>query len=161
MSIRPAIVVPIGFGVAAISLGFLYLYVEGLVGNRVQYQSWIPWFIGISLALVAGWRGMATSPPHARRVIIRSLVLTLLLGPVPYGPEGTVIPAFLAMIFPPLVMVLIAPVGPALTFIAMVGVLGGFESIAYAARKPSLPLHPARQSGLPISGACGEPPSES
>lgn len=135
MRFKPVIVVPVGLSVAALSLTLLYQHVDTIVRNRLEYQSWIPWFIGVVLALTLGWRPMARSASWVARLIVRSLVLTLLLAPIPYGPEGTLVPALLAMIFPPLIMLFLCPVGPLLTFVALLGIVASFESVVSARRR--------------------------
>jgi hypothetical protein len=129
MRLRPAISIPIGLIGAAVSLYLLYLHVADFFGDRLQYQSWIPWFVGVTLALTVGWRPMARSDSLAWKLIVRSRVFTLLLAPIPYGPEGTLVPAFLAMVFPPLVMLVLFPIGPLLTFVCVLAIAASWESI--------------------------------
>ena len=134
MLLKPVIAVPIGLSATVIALAFLYLHVESLIRNRLEYQSWIPWFIGLVLAFGVGLWPVSRLSSQWSRLVVRSLVFTLFLAPIPYGPEGSLLPALLAMIFPPLVMLFLAPVGPALTFVAMLGLCGSYESLAGAAR---------------------------
>lgn len=148
MHLRPSIVVvPTGLGVAGISLASMYLHVESLVSHRLQYQSWVPWFIGIVLALALGWRPMVARRSWVARSIVRSLVLTLLLAPIPYGPEGTLVPAFLAMLFPPLIMLFYCPVGPLLTFFGVLGIVASYESLASEKGGTTEPGPPSNSHG--------------
>jgi hypothetical protein len=135
-------VVPIGLVGATTSLYLLYLHVESVLPNRLQYQSWIPWFIGVMLALTLGWRPMARSTSTPSRLIVRSLVFTLLLAPIPYGPEGTLVPAFLAMMFPPLIMPVVYPVGPLLTFVCVLAIAASWESMMSREQKNAEPVAP-------------------
>lgn len=162
MRMQPVIVVPPGLIGAASSLYLLYLRVESEVGNRLQYQSWVPWFIGVVLALTVGWRPMARSPSLPAKMIVRSLVFTLLLAPIPYGPEGTLLPAFMAMLFPPLVMLFAEPVGPLLTFVAVLGITASWESLASTKLRSAEPAAPPMGGPAPSpasSGVTEGPPS--
>lgn len=134
MRLKPVIVVPVGLSVTAVALAFLYLHIEGLIQNRMEYQSWIPFSIGLVLAIALGLWPVSRFCSQGSRWIVRSLLFTLFLAPIPYGPEGSLVPALFAMIFPPFVLLFLAPVGPALTFVAMLGLFGSYESIARAAR---------------------------
>ena len=134
MRLKPVIVVPVGLSVTVIALAFLYLHIDGLVQNRLEYQSWIPFSIGLVLAPALGLWPVSRFCSPKSRWIVRSVVFTLCLAPIPYGPEGSLVPAFLAMIFPPLVMLFLAPVGPALTFVAMLGLFGSYEAVACTGR---------------------------
>lgn len=103
--------------VAAFSGGGLILYVYIMVSERLEYQYWIPFAIGGLLtgaALLWPIRRLQ-SPP--RRHLANSLTCMLLLGPVPWGPEGTLVPALVAGLFPPLVLLILFPMGPILTFL--------------------------------------------
>ena len=164
MRLKPVIVVPIGLSVTAIAAAFLYLHLESIVRNRMEYQSWVPWSIGLVVALAVGLWPVSRLRSFRSRLIVRSLVLTLCLAPIPYGPEGTLVPAFLAMIFPPLIMLFLFPVAPLLTFLAVLGMVASYESIASAARRNAEPCAapnggPATQLGN--SGVTEGPPSVS
>ena len=164
MRLKPAIVVPLGLSAAVVALAFLYLHVESIIRNRLEYQSWIPWFIGLVLALGVGLWPVSRLSSQWSRLFVRSLVFTLFLAPIPYGPEGSLVPALLAMIFPPLVMLFLAPVGPALTFLAMLGLCGSYESLAGAARGTAelgAPPNGGPAERLGNSGVSGGPPSVS
>ena len=135
MRFKPIMVVPVGLSVTVIALAFLYLHIERVVRNRLEYQSWIPFFIGVVLALAVGLWPVSRIRSFRSRLIVRTLVFTLCLAPIPYGPEGTLVPALLAMIFPPLIMIFLFPIAPLLTFLAVLGVVASYESIANAARR--------------------------
>ena len=139
MRLKPIMVVPVGLSVTVIALAFLYLHVEGLVRNRLDYQSWIPWFIGLMLALGVGLWPASRIRSLRSRLIVRTLIFTLCLAPIPYGPEGILVPAILAMIFPPLIMLFLFPIAPLLTFLAVLGMVASYESIASAARRIAEP----------------------
>ena len=70
-----------------------------------------------------------------RRLIGRSIIFTLFLAPVPFRPEGSLVPALLALLYPPLFFVF--PYGPLLTFCAVFGLVAGTESIWLTRRTPS------------------------
>jgi hypothetical protein len=149
MRFKPVMVVPVGLSVTVIALAFLYLHIEGVVRNRLEYQSWIPCFIGVVLALAVGLWPVSRIRSLRSRLIVRTLVFTLCLAPIPYGPEGTLVPALLAMIFPPLIMIFLFPIAPLLTFLAVLGMVASYESIASAARRIA----------EPVSRANGHPPT--
>ena len=98
--------------VAAFSGAGLILYVYIMVSERLQYQYWIPFAIGgllTGVALLWPIRRLQSTP---RRHLANSLTCMLLLGPVPWGPEGTLVPALVAGLFPPLVLLILFPIGP-------------------------------------------------
>lgn len=143
MRFKPIMVVPIGLCLTVIALAFLYIHIEGVVRNRLEYQSWIPFFIGVVLALAVGLWPVSRIRSLRSRLIVRTLVFTLCLAPIPYGPEGTLVPALLAMVFPPLIMIFLFPIAPLLTFIAVLGIVASYESTANAAWK--IAEHDARR----------------
>jgi hypothetical protein len=170
MRLKPVIVVPVGLCVTVVSAVALYLHVESRIRGREEYHYWLPFLVGFVLALAVGLWPVARFCSQRSRAIVRSVVFTLFLAPIPYGPEGTFVPALLAMIFPPLVMLFLCPVGPLLTFFSVFGIFTSYESITSAAQgiaKPDavpnsppsqLPMPPENQTfdslRTPPSGGC-------
>lgn len=109
--------------VAGLSGGGLILYVYLMVAGREGYQYWAPFAIGGLLTVVALlWPARRLHSPTQRH-LASSLTCTLLLAPVPWGPEGTLVPALVAAVFPPLVLLLLFPIGPILTFLTCYSIL--------------------------------------
>jgi len=136
MHFKLVIVGLIGLLIAVISAIFLAFQVQGCILGREQYHSWIPFLIGMAIALAVGLWPVKFIHSLLLRVLIRSLVFTLFLAPVPFGPEGSLFPVLLALIFhPPLLYSF--PEGFILTFCAVLGVIINIESIRMAQRTPN------------------------
>lgn len=121
--------------VALISAFWLYTMISEEIGNRGEYQTVIPFLIGFALAVplviwpvrkvTAGWK----------RIIAQSIIFTLFLAPLPFGPEGTLMPLIVTLIFPPLIFLFIFPGRILLSFIACLGffsVVAGLQSLLFA-----------------------------
>jgi hypothetical protein len=111
-------------------------------GGRREYQTIVPFLIGLGIAIpvciwpirrfLGGWK----------RLLVRSAVCTLLLAPVPYGPEGTMLPLIVTLIFPPLVFLVLFPGRIALAFCFFVG----FFSVLSGSAALLFPAHSADRS---------------
>jgi hypothetical protein len=74
------------------------------------------------------------------------------------------VPAFLAMIFPPLIMLFFFPAGPLLTFLALLGIIASYESIVSERRRtaePGAPPNGGPATLLASSEVTDGPPSVS
>ena len=125
--------------VAGLSGGGLILYVYSMVAGRERYQYWTPFAIGGLLTLVALLWPVRRQDSPTRRHLASSLTCTLLLAPVPWGPEGTLVPALVAAIFPPLVLLLLFPIGPILTFVTCYSILARLSAVRGARARDSEP----------------------
>lgn len=123
--------------VALMSAFLLYTIVSEETRNRGEYQTVIPFLIGFALAVplviwpvrkvTAGWKRMAA----------RSIIFTLFLAPLPFGPEGTLMPLIVTLVFPPLIFLFIFPGRILLSFIACLGffsAVAGVQSLWFASR---------------------------
>lgn len=122
-----------------LSGGGLILYVYLMVAGRESYQYWTPFAMGGLLTAVALlWPDRR---PHSSNQghLASSLTCTLLLAPVPWGPEGTLVPALVAAILPPLVLLLLFPIGPILTFITCYSILARLSAARAASARDAEP----------------------
>jgi hypothetical protein len=115
--------------VALVSAFLLYTMISEETKNRGEYQTLIPFLIGLALAVplviwpvrrvAAGWK----------RMIARSIVLTLVLAPLPFGPEGTLMPLIVTLVFPPLIFLFMFPGRILLSFLFCLSVLSAVAGI--------------------------------
>ena len=96
-------------------LAALYLTVFDLVSGREEYNTPVPFVVGGVLALLLGIWPPSRFLSGWKKHIVRAVVLTACLAPLPFGPEGTLVPSGLGILFPPLL--LIFPQGVLLTFV--------------------------------------------
>ena len=136
---HPISIAAIGACIALISSAWLYMIVSDEIGgDRREYQTIVPFIIGFTVAVpIAIW-------PVRRwfigwkRLVARSVLFTLLLAPVPYGPEGTLLPLIVTLIFPPLVFIFLFPGRIALSFFSFLGffsVLDGIKGLVFPASR--------------------------
>lgn len=125
-------------GLVALVSGFLlYTMVSEETKNRGEYQTVIPFVIGFALAVplviwparrvAAGWK----------RMIARSIILTLFLAPLPFGPEGTLMPLIVTLVFPPLIFLFMFPGRILLSFLSclsFISAVAGIQSLLFASR---------------------------
>ncbi len=103
---------------SALCLAGLHVVVcECLVG-REQYNTPVPFYIGGGLALVLGFWPVSHFFSGRKKHLVRATVFTLCLAPVPFGGEGTLVPAGFGIIAP--FVFLILPHALMLTFVAVV-----------------------------------------
>ena len=102
--------------VAALCLAGLHAVVRDCLVGRERYNTPVPFYIGGGLALVLGFWPVSHFFVGKKRHLIRATVFTLCLAPLPFGGEGTLVPAGLGVIAP--FMFLILPHAIVLTFIA-------------------------------------------
>jgi len=119
---HPISIAAIGACVSLISSVWLYMIVSDEIGGgRREYQTIVPFIIGLAIAVpIAIW------PVRKRfigwkRLVAWSILFTLLLAPVSYGPEGTLMPLIVTLIFPPLIFLFLFPGRIALSFFSLLG----------------------------------------
>jgi hypothetical protein len=114
----------------------LFMIVSGEMGGRREYQSLIPFVIGFVMAISLGIWLVGRFFSGWKRLIARSVVFTLCLAPIPYGPEGTLMPLIVTLIFPPLIFLFLFPSHVALFFLFMLGFLSvvtGIQELLFPA----------------------------
>jgi len=90
-------------------------------GGRSEYQTFVPFLCAIIAVIpIAIWPARRFSFGW-RRVIARSVLFTLLLTPLPYGPEGTLLPLVLTLAFPPLIFPFLFPLHVISSFCTWLG----------------------------------------
>lgn len=101
---HPVSLIAIGCCVSLISAIGLYMLISDFIfGGRSEYQTPIPFLCAVVVAIpVAIWPARRFAFGW-KRIMARSVVFTLLLTPLPYGPEGTLLPLVLTLAIPPLV----------------------------------------------------------
>ena len=123
--------------VALASVFLLYTMISEETKNRGEYQTVIPFLIGLALAVplviwpvrrvAAGWK----------RMVAQSTILTLLLAPLPFGPEGTLMPLIVTLVFPPLIFLFMFPGRILLSFLSCLSffsAVAGIQSLLSASR---------------------------
>ena len=123
--------------VALMSAFLLYTMISEEIKHRGEYQTLIPFLIGFALAVLlviwpvrkvaAGWK----------RMIARSIIFTLFLAPLPFGPEGTLMPLIVTLVYPPLIFLFLFPGRILLSFLACFGffsAVAGIQSLLIASR---------------------------
>lgn len=111
----------VGICVSGISSAWLWTIVQDEVSGRREFQTIVPFLVGLAVAVPTALWPFPKMRSAEGRTWVRSVLLTLLLAPVPCGPEGTLLPLLLALIFPPLVMLFLFPGQIALSFLALLG----------------------------------------
>ena len=92
----------VGFAVSLASIYWLYTIIASETNNRMEYQSIIPFVVGLGLAVpVAIWLPRKVAAGW-KRSLARGIVFTLFLAPIPFGPEGSLMPLIVTLIYPPL-----------------------------------------------------------
>jgi hypothetical protein len=102
--------------VAALCLAGLHTVVRDCLVGREQYNTPVPFYIGGGLALVLGFWPVSHFFVGKKKHLVRATVFTLCLAPLPFGGEGTLVPAGLGLIAPFLFLML--PHAVILTFTA-------------------------------------------
>lgn len=100
---------------------WLYTIISEETSNRMEYQSIVPFLIGFAAAVPLVIWPARKLRAGGKRLIARSIAFTLLLAPIPYGPEGTLMPLIVTLVFPPLVFLFLFFGRIALTFLACLG----------------------------------------
>lgn len=104
----------------ASAFGLAYIVCNEVAGGRGEYQ--VPFFliVGVLAAFpVMFWVVKRTK--GIKRVIAKSVVFTLFCTPVPYGPEGTLSPLVVTLLFPPLIFLFLYPGRIILAFLFFFG----------------------------------------
>ena len=102
---------------AALCLAALHSVVRDCVIGRERYNTPVPFYIGGGAALVLGFWPVSRFFSGRKKHLVRATVFTLCLAPVPFGGEGTLVPAALGIIAP--FVFLILPHALILTFVAV------------------------------------------
>jgi len=125
----------IGAGVCVISAVWLSMIINYEIGGgRGEYQSVIPFLIAFAVAVPIAIWPVRKVPPGWKRMTARSFVFTLFLAPLPFGPEGTLMPLIVTLIFPPLIFLFLFPGRIALSFLTCFGffsVLAGIQAVLF------------------------------
>jgi len=112
----------IGACVSAISSAWLYTIIGNeIFGGRREYQTVLPFIFGLIAALFIGIGLVARRFKGWKHLVVRSLVFTLFLAPMPYGPEGALMPLIVTLIYPPLIFLLLFPGRLVLSFLSLLG----------------------------------------
>jgi hypothetical protein len=120
----------IGACVFAISSAWLYAIVsDEIFGGRREYQTILPFIFGLIAALFVGIWPVGRKFKSWKKLVVRSMVFTLFLAPVPYGPEGTLMPLIVTLIYPPLVFLFLFPGRIVLSFLSLLGFFWIVDSI--------------------------------
>ena len=119
----------IGVCVSAISSCWLYAIVTDDIFGREEYQSILPFIFGLIAALFVGICPVGRRLKGWKKVVVRSGIFTLLLAPIPYGPEGAMMPLIVTLIYPPIVFLFLFPGRIALSFVSLFGAFWIVESI--------------------------------
>jgi hypothetical protein len=167
------VLLAIAVGVGAISLMVLYAWVINRISGRECYNTPIPFLIGGCLAFfillamglcherISELKKQARCcmvvtdrrPRERKKHMLRIIVITACLAPLPVGPEGTLMPAALGFFFPPLFFVF--PQGILLTALAATAFSIGFDRVKFI-------LMPRKMaSAEPPTGGDGIPPPQS
>lgn len=107
--------------VGLIAAFWLYTMISEETKNRGGYQTLIPFLVGSALATPLVIWPMRKVTAGRKRMIARSIIFTLFLTPMPCGPEGTLMPLIVTLIFPPLIFLFLFPGRILLSFIACLG----------------------------------------
>ena len=102
--------------VATLCLAGLYAVVLDCLVGREGYNTPVPFYIGAGFALVLGFWPVSHYFKGKKKHLARASVLTLCLAPLPFGGEGTLVPAGLGLIAP--YMFFILPHSVLMTFTA-------------------------------------------
>lgn len=81
--------------------GLLYFVID-IVSGRTEYQTSTPFVIGGFVALFLGVLAPIKFLSGWKKHVIRALIFTLSLAPLPVGPEGTLLPGVFGFFYPPL-----------------------------------------------------------
>jgi hypothetical protein len=120
----------IGACVSAISLAWLYAIVsDEIFGGRREYQTILPFVLGLITALFVGIWPVGRRFKGWKKLVVRSMIFTLFLAPMPYGPEGTLMPLIVTLIYPPLVFLFLFPGRIVLSFLSLLGFFWIVDSI--------------------------------
>lgn len=85
MRTKYVLVVLIGLTVSVFAGIDLRRHILEVVTGREIYHSWIPFIIGLAIALPIGIRLVNRIASPIRRVVLRCIVFTMFLAPVPFG----------------------------------------------------------------------------
>lgn len=120
----------IGAFVSAISSAWLYTIVsDDIFGGRRDYQAIFPFIFGLIAALFVGIWPIGRRFTNWNKLVVRSMIFTLFLAPIPYGPEGTLMPLIVTLIYPPFIFLLLFPGRILLSFLALLGLFWIVDSI--------------------------------
>lgn len=112
----------IGACVSAISSAWLYTIIsDEIFGGRQEYQTVLPFIFGLIAALFIGIWPVARRFKGWKKLVVRSMVFTLFLAPMTYGPEGALMPLIVTLIYPPFVFLFLFPGRLALSFLSLLG----------------------------------------
>ena len=78
--------------VTVISGVLLYTMISEETKNRGEYQTLIPFLVGFALAMPLVIWPVRKVTAGRRRMVTRSIIFTLFLAPLPFGPEGPLMP---------------------------------------------------------------------
>jgi hypothetical protein len=104
MKLHPVSLIFIGACVGPLSAMWLHMIIANKIRWREEYHSIIPFIIGFCVALPIGIWLVKKLFSGWKRFIARIVVFTLFLAPVPFGPEGSLFPALVSFLYPPLLL---------------------------------------------------------
>ena len=107
--------------VASLAGVWLWQWVSEMIASRGRYQYPLPFILSGVLAVPLGAWLFARRTSARKRMLWPSIVFTLLLTPIPYGPEGALLPLVVTLVFPPLVFLLLFPGWILLSFLLWLG----------------------------------------
>lgn len=120
----------IGACVSAISSAWLHAIVsDEIFGRRREYQTILPFIFGLITASFVGIWPVGRRFKGWKKLVVRSTIFTFFLAPMPYGPEGTLMPLIVTLIYPPLVFLFLFPGRIVLSFLSLLGVFWMVDSI--------------------------------
>ncbi len=104
--------------IAVACFSWLWRIVLEFVSGREEYNTPIPFVVGGILALLIGIWPPAKLLAGWKMHVARALVFTICLAPLPFGPEGTLVPSGFSALAP--ILLTVYPHGVVLTFISTV-----------------------------------------
>mgnify|MGYP001158830338 CR=1 FL=1 len=85
--------------IAILILAWIYIDIISFISGRTEYHTLIPFMIGLGLSVLIGLWPIYKVKSIIKKSLLLSIIYTLCLVPIPFGPEGTLMPLGFVLAF--------------------------------------------------------------